>query len=64
MRHDLSPAARTFKTQALYATGLVTSVEECEHFWADGTLGSSGFWDLVPTEAGLHLAGSSRRAGP
>ncbi|KUI27096.1 hypothetical protein AU196_00700 [Mycobacterium sp. IS-1742] len=64
VRHDLSPAARTFKAQALYATGLAASVDECEHFWADGSLGAFGCWDLVPDEADLHLAGSGPRVGP
>lgn len=47
VRHHLSAAARTFKAQALYCTGLTATVEPWESFWAD-----------EPTGVGMHLSGS------
>lgn len=47
--HHLSGAARTFKAQALYRTGLTATVEPWEYFWAD-----------EPTGVGVHLSGSVR----
>lgn len=52
VRHNLSPAARTFKAQALQATGLATRVHYCEPFWADTTLDTGLFRDLL--FAGTH----------
>lgn len=46
VRHDLSPAARSFKTHALRCAGLDTEVERSELFWVDDPLASARFGDL------------------
>lgn len=48
VRHDLSPAARTFKAHALHCAGLDTFVESSERFWANDALAADLFDDLRP----------------
>lgn len=48
VRHDLSPAARTFKAHALRCAGLDTHVESSEQFWVTDALATDLFGDLLP----------------
>ncbi|MCK0176586.1 hypothetical protein [Mycolicibacterium sp. F2034L] len=50
VRHTLSPAAQRFKAQALFSTGLPTSVQGCEDFWADRTVDGGCLFDLAVVE--------------
>lgn len=52
VRHRLGAAALSFKTHALHAIGVVATVEECECFWADPTLGADRTVTRSPTAMG------------
>jgi hypothetical protein len=52
VRHRLGAAALSFKTHALHAIGVATTVEECEHFWADPTHGADRTAARSPTAMG------------
>jgi hypothetical protein len=48
VRHELSPAARTFKAHALHAAGLDTHVDPSEEFWSTDALDPA-----LPVESSL-----------
>lgn len=52
VRHRLGAAALSFKTHALHAIGVATTVERCEHFWADPTPGADRTATRSPTAMG------------
>lgn len=62
VRHDLSPAARTFKAHALRCVGLDTHVESSEQFWVNTVLAPDQFGDLLPVDQWPHVHGGGHHA--
>lgn len=62
VRHDLSRAARVFKTHALRCAGLDTRVESSERFWVSKALEPGLRGDLLPDEPCPHVQAGRAQA--
>jgi hypothetical protein len=58
VRHELSPAARSFKAHALHAAGFDAHIEACEEFWANTVLDPDLMAGLLPGTQSLRVQAS------